>query len=135
VTEEVSLRDCHHRGVTINHPDQQVDREPKLQRLAGEGQSEALQESGDALGVHREAVSLRECSQDLWLDLGGAAEIYELGEVRFESRRRDDLEESRGLIASVPEGMPLLRGLKIRSPGPPNTTSSPSRAPTRPSMM
>jgi hypothetical protein len=98
-----------------------------------EAQIEALDQPVDAW-VHLELVAGAEVGQGLGLGLSDSSELDEFGEESLEAGRRDDLEKPRRLIAGVPESVALVaRGLKIRSPGPPTTTSSPSSAPTCPS--
>ena len=104
-----------------------------LDGLAREAQIEALDEPGDAVRVHLELVAGAELGQDLRLGLRDAAEVDELCEESLEAGRRDDLQESRWLIAGVPEGVPLVAGLEDQIAGAATSTSSPSSAPTRPS--
>ena len=48
---------------------------------------------------------------------GSFEEVDHLLEVALKSRGRDHLEDASGLVACVPERVPLTPRLKIRSPG------------------
>src|ERR1035437_10125053 len=83
-----------------------------LARLAGEAQIEALDELGNAVGVHLELVADAELGQGLWVGLCDAAEVDKLAEESLEAGGRDDLQKPRREIAGVPEGVPLVARLE-----------------------
>src|ERR1700730_12441361 len=56
-----------------------------FQRVRGEAHAEALDETGDAGGVHLERVALAEVAEDRWVCLRDAAEIDELREEALEA--------------------------------------------------
>ena len=104
-----------------------------LDWFAWKAQTEALDKARHARGVHLETIAGTQVGQDLRLRVGDTPEVDKFAEEPLEASRRDDLEDPRWLIAGIPEGVPLIAGLKTRSPRPAKTTSSPSCAPTRPS--
>jgi hypothetical protein len=80
-------------------------------RLPGKPQAEALDEAGDAVGIHLQRVARAELRERLRRGRGGAAQVDELLEVALEAGRGDDLEDPRRLIARVPERVPLVARL------------------------
>ena len=88
------------------------DRPVPLDRLTGEAQIEALNESRDARRVHLEPVAGAEVSQDLRLGPGDASEVDEFAEEALEAGGGDDLQDPGGFIAGVPERVPLVARLE-----------------------
>src|SRR6185312_3212464 len=86
--------------------------------LSREDDAEALDEPGDAAGVHLERVALAEGAEIGGIGDRRAAQLDELGEEALEARRRDDLEDPARLVARVPEGVPLAAGLEDEVAGP-----------------
>ena len=86
----------------------------------GNRSSKRLSSSGMLWGAHFEAISFGEGAQGLGVSFRGPAKFDEFGEVVLEARRRNNLKDSRVLVTGVPERVPLMARLKIRSPGPPD---------------
>src|SRR5687767_14252565 len=75
-----------------------------------------LGDRGSGFGIELDSVGLREVSEEsrhlfrdhlVRLDLRA-----ELAEQALETARRDDLQDPAGLVARVPEGVPLVAGLE-----------------------
>ena len=83
--------------------------EPPLlpERFRGEAQTKAFDEFGHAARFHLEGEALAERAQLVGGSLGDAAEFDECGEELLEAGGRDDLEDTAGLVACVPERVPL----------------------------
>src|SRR4051794_2505473 len=77
----------------------------------GEPEPEAAAELGDALGLHVERVAGAELAHRLRVERAGRRHRPQLGEELLEAGGRDDLEDPRGLVAGVPERVPLPAGL------------------------
>src|SRR4051794_22543035 len=73
-----------------------------------EAQAVALEQAGDAVDVELDAVALGERRARALRGLG----LAELVEEALEARRGDDLEDPRGLVAGVPERVPLVARLE-----------------------
>src|SRR4051812_19831414 len=96
-------------------------------------QPEALKQLGNRLRPHLKAIALPELCERLLISLGHTTHVDELLEEALETGRRDDLEDPAGLVARVPERVPLVARLEDQvTRGPASTTSSPSSAPMRP---
>ncbi len=85
---------------------------PVLYRITRKPETEPLDESWNTLRVQLETVTRAEFTHALRLRPSHAAEIEEFGEEPFEAGWRDDLQDPSGLIAGIPEGMPLIARLE-----------------------
>src|ERR1017187_5815074 len=80
--------------------------------LGWEAHAEALDEAGDARGVHLERVALAEFAERRGVRLRDATEVDELGKEALDAGRRDDLKNPAGGVPGVPERVPLSAGLQ-----------------------
>src|SRR5205823_12715927 len=83
----------------------------RLDRLA-HAQVKALEQAGDAVGLHFKPVARAQLGQLLGLSLQHAAHVHELLEEALKTCRGDDLQDARRLVAGVPEGVPLIARLE-----------------------
>src|SRR5436190_18223251 len=75
-------------------------------------QTEALEQAGDRLRPHLEAVPLAELCDRLRAGRNHTAHSGQLREEALEAGGRDDLEDPARLVAGVPEGVPLAARLE-----------------------
>src|SRR5918999_1352105 len=80
-------------------------------------QPEALKQLGNRLRPHLKAIALPELCERLLIRLGHTAHVNELPEEALETGRGDDLEDPAGLVARVPERMPLVARLEDQVAG------------------
>src|SRR5918999_3074579 len=88
-----------------------------LDRLAGEDDAEPLDQARNRVRLHLELVAGAKLGQGLRRRCGHATHVGELLEEALEPGGRDDLEEPRGLVAGVPEGVPLVARLEDQVAG------------------
>ena len=86
----------------------------------------------DTTKIKLNIVSCSKGKDLLWIQR--LLRIGQLLEITLKSGWRNYLQDARLFVTRIPEGMPLLARLKIRSPRLPKTTSPPSLAPIRPSI-
>src|SRR5215208_1296021 len=91
---------------------------PATGELLAHPQSEALKQLGNRLRPHLKAIALPELCERLLIRLGHTAHVDELPEEALETGRRDDLENPAGLVARVPERVPLVARLEDQVPRP-----------------
>ena len=75
-----------------------------------------LAQPRDALGLELEPVAGAELRELRGVELPAAEDRPELVEVMLEAARRDDLEDPAGLVAGVPERVPLVARLERQVP-------------------
>jgi len=74
--------------------------------------AEPLAEPGDALRVHVDAVARAGVCEADEVGLAGRVDLGELAEEVLEAGGRDDLDDLAGLVAGVPERVPLVAWLE-----------------------
>src|SRR5918996_760985 len=87
-------------------------RRPAAGERLADPQPEALDQLGHALELEVMAVARAERGQLIRVRIDRAAHIRELAEEALEAGRRDDLEDPAGLVAGVPERVPLVTRLE-----------------------
>src|SRR5207244_3473072 len=80
--------------------------------LAGEVDTEALDQFGHGVRAHLKSVTGAQLGQSLCIRRRDTAEVDQFVEEALEACGRDNLEDSAGLHAGVPERVPLLSWLK-----------------------
>src|SRR5581483_7821340 len=82
-------------------------------------QPKALEQLGNRLRLHLEAVAFPQLRERLRVRLSDATQVDELLEEALEPGRRDDLEDPARLVARVPERVPLVARLEhqVARPG------------------